>query len=57
MIQYRYRFEPVANGTQLSLVAEVKTNGLASLAVPLLSRGIKNGVEAHFATLKQLLEA
>jgi uncharacterized protein YndB with AHSA1/START domain len=55
--RYRYRFEPVATGTELSLAAEVKVSGLASLAAPLLRRGIKSGVEANFATLKQLLEA
>lgn len=55
--RYHYQFEPVAKGTQLSLAAEVKTSGLASLAAPLLTRGIKSGVKANFATLKQLLEA
>jgi uncharacterized membrane protein len=55
--RYRYEFEPDDNGTELSLAAEVKTSGLATLAAPLLSRGIKSGVEANFATLKQILEA
>ncbi len=55
--RYHYRFEPTGNGTQLSLAAEVKTSGLASLAAPLLTRGIKSGIETNFATLKQLLEA
>ena len=54
---YQYHFEPIANGTELSLVAKVKTSGLASLAAPLLSRGIKRGVEDNFMTLKQILEA
>jgi uncharacterized protein YndB with AHSA1/START domain len=55
--RYHYRFEPADTGTELSLAAEVKTSGLASLAAPLLSRGIKSGVEANFATLKQILES
>ena len=55
--RYHYRFEPAANGTRLSLEAEVETSGLASLASPLLARGIKSGVETNFHTLKQMLEA
>ncbi|MGD8584334.1 MAG: SRPBCC family protein [Chloroflexota bacterium] len=54
--RYDYRFEPVANGTKLSLSAEVKTSGLAGLVTPLLSHGIRRGVEANLATLKQILE-
>jgi len=55
--RYQYRFEPVGEATQLSLAAEVQTSGLASIAAPLLSRGMKNGVQNNFRTLKDLLEA
>jgi uncharacterized protein YndB with AHSA1/START domain len=53
---YRYHFEPVETGTRLSLDAEVETPATGGLFAPILSRAIKRGVEANFATLKHLLE-
>jgi hypothetical protein len=62
---YHYRFEPVENGTILSMTAEADKEGLievfgikARIAPEyLLARVIKRGVEENFKTLKNLLES
>jgi uncharacterized protein YndB with AHSA1/START domain len=53
---YRYRFSAEEAETVVSLDAEVELPGAASLLPPIARRLVKNGVDANFATLKQILE-
>jgi uncharacterized protein YndB with AHSA1/START domain len=53
---YRYRFSAEEEETVVSLDAEVELPGAASLLPPIARRLVKNGVDANFATLKQILE-
>lgn len=54
---YRYLFSSEAGETAVRLEAQVELDGAASLLGPLARRAVKAGVEANFATLKQILEA
>jgi uncharacterized protein YndB with AHSA1/START domain len=53
---YRYRFSAEEGETIVSLDAEVELAGAAALLPPIARRLVKNGVDANFATLKQILE-
>jgi uncharacterized protein YndB with AHSA1/START domain len=53
---YRYRFEPDRGATLVHLAASVELSGIAGALGPLASRVVKRGVDANFATLKQILE-
>jgi uncharacterized protein YndB with AHSA1/START domain len=53
---YRYRFGPDGDATILDLAADVELPGIAGALGPLAARGVKRGVDANFATLKQILE-
>jgi uncharacterized protein YndB with AHSA1/START domain len=53
---YRYEFEATAGGTLVRLHAEVRIGGGASLLGPLAAQAVKRGVNANFATLREVLE-
>jgi uncharacterized protein YndB with AHSA1/START domain len=53
---YRYRFTPDRGATLVHLAASVELSGIAGALGPLASRVVKRGVDANFATLKQILE-
>jgi uncharacterized protein YndB with AHSA1/START domain len=53
---YRYRFKPDRGATLVHLAASVELSGIAGALGPLASRVVKRGVDANFATLKQILE-
>jgi uncharacterized protein YndB with AHSA1/START domain len=53
---YRYRFSAEKEETIVRLDAEVELPGAAALLPPIARRLVKNGVDANFATLKQILE-
>ncbi len=53
---YRYRFSAEEGETIVRLDAEVELPGAAALLPPIARRLVKNGVDANFATLKQILE-
>lgn len=53
---YRYEFATTGAGTLLSLYAEVRVAGAASLLGPLAAQAIKRGVDANLATLRYILE-
>ncbi len=53
---YRYRFVPESGATVLQLAADVELPGIAGALGPLAARAVKRGVDANFATLKQILE-
>jgi carbon monoxide dehydrogenase subunit G len=52
---YRYTFEPASAGTRITLQAEVELGGVAALLGPLAAHAVKRGVEANFATLREIL--
>jgi hypothetical protein len=54
---YRYGFSTEKGETVVRLDAEVELPGGATLLPPIARRLVKNGVDANFATLKQILEA
>jgi carbon monoxide dehydrogenase subunit G len=54
---YRYRFVPEGGATVVHLAADVELPGIAGALGPLAARAVKKGVDANFATLKQILEA
>jgi len=54
---YRYRFDTEADATLVELAADVELSGLAGALGPVTSRVVKRGVDANFATLKQILES
>ncbi len=54
---YRYRFTRDGDGTVVQLDATVELGGAATMLGPLAARAVKRGVDANFATLRQLLEA
>jgi carbon monoxide dehydrogenase subunit G len=54
---YRYRFAREGDGTVVHLDATVELGGAAAMLGPLAARAVKRGVDANFATLRQLLEA
>jgi hypothetical protein len=53
---YRYRFTSEGSSTMIHLSAEVEL-GVPGVLGPLAARGVKRGVNANFAALKQTLEA
>jgi uncharacterized protein YndB with AHSA1/START domain len=53
---YRYSFESDDGGTLLQLAAEVELSGIAGALGPLGARVVKRGVDANFATLREILE-
>jgi uncharacterized protein YndB with AHSA1/START domain len=53
---YRYRFDSENGVTVVRLAAEVELTGIAGALGPLAARVVKRGVDANFATLKQILE-
>jgi uncharacterized protein YndB with AHSA1/START domain len=54
---YRYRFHSDGPATVVHLAAEVELSGIARALGPLGARVVKRGVDANFATLRQILEA
>jgi uncharacterized protein YndB with AHSA1/START domain len=54
---YRYRFDSDGPATVVHLAAEVELSGIARALGPLGARVVKRGVDANFATLRQILEA
>jgi uncharacterized protein YndB with AHSA1/START domain len=54
---YRYRFDSDGPTTVVHLAAEVKLSGIARALGPLGARVVKRGVDANFATLRQILQA
>ena len=54
---YRYRFSAENDETVIELEAEVELPRAAALLPQLARRAVKQGVDANFATLKQILEA
>lgn len=53
---YRYEFATTYAGTLVSLYADVRVAGAASLLGPLAAQAIKRGVNANLATLRDILE-
>jgi uncharacterized protein YndB with AHSA1/START domain len=53
---YRYGFTETPGGTLLTLHAEVTLAGAASVLAPLAAHAVRRGVDANFATLRQILE-
>ena len=53
---YRYRFASEGRATVIHLAAQVELPGVAGVLGPLAARGVKRGVDANFAALKQRLE-
>jgi uncharacterized protein YndB with AHSA1/START domain len=53
---YRYRFVADGAATAVELDATVDLGRAAALLAPLAARAVKRGVDANFATLKELLE-
>jgi uncharacterized membrane protein len=53
---YRYRFDSDGPATVVHLAAEVELSGIAGVLGPLGARVVKRGVDANFATLRQILE-
>jgi uncharacterized protein YndB with AHSA1/START domain len=54
---YRYRFDSEDGATRMELAADVELSGIAGALGPLGARVVKRGVDANFASLKQILEA
>jgi uncharacterized protein YndB with AHSA1/START domain len=54
---YRYRFSAENDEAVIELEAEVELPRAAALLPQLARRAVKQGVDANFATLKQILEA
>lgn len=52
---YRYTFEPVGAGTRITLAAEVELGAAAGVLGALAARAVRRGVDANFATLRQIL--
>ena len=53
---YRYEFAATGAGTLVKLYADVALGGAASLLGPLAAQAIRRGVNANFATLRDILE-
>jgi uncharacterized protein YndB with AHSA1/START domain len=53
---YRYGFSTENKETVVQLNAEIDLSGPAALLPKLARRGVKQGVDDNFATLKQILE-
>jgi hypothetical protein len=53
---YRYEFTAREPSTIVRLSAEVSLGGAASLLGPLAAGAVKRGVDANFATLRDILE-
>jgi uncharacterized protein YndB with AHSA1/START domain len=53
---YRYRFDSDGPATVVHLAAEVELSGIAGVLGSLGARVVKRGVDANFATLRQILE-
>jgi uncharacterized protein YndB with AHSA1/START domain len=54
---YRYSFNSEDAATLVTLAASVELSGIAGRLGPLGARVVRRGVDANFATLKQILEA
>jgi uncharacterized protein YndB with AHSA1/START domain len=54
---YRYRFDSDGPTTVVHLAAEVELSGIAGALGPLGARVVRRGVDANFATLREILEA
>lgn len=50
-------FEPVGGGTKVTQHMEMKSGGFMALAEPLVSSGLRRGLEKNFGDLKDLLES
>jgi hypothetical protein len=53
---YHYHFTSVDSSTSLTLVAEIKLNGLGKIVKPLLAIGIRKGIKDNLNTLKRLMQ-
>jgi uncharacterized protein YndB with AHSA1/START domain len=53
---YRYELATTGAGTLVRLYADVRVGGAASLLGPLAAQAIRRGVNANFATLRDILE-
>jgi uncharacterized membrane protein len=49
-------FEPVEGGTKVTQYMEMKSSGFMALAEPLVSSGLRRGLQKNFGDLKDLLE-
>jgi uncharacterized protein YndB with AHSA1/START domain len=49
-------FEPIEGGTRVTQHMEMKSSGFMALAEPLVSSGLRRGLEKNFGDLKDLLE-
>jgi uncharacterized membrane protein len=54
---YEFRFLPDRSATVIQLDGEADLGGAADLLAPLVSRGLRRGVDDNLATLKAILEA
>jgi len=52
----RYRFEPTADGTRVSMSAAAEPHGLFRLLAPAMAAGIRRQVKADHRRLKTVLE-
>jgi hypothetical protein len=50
-------FEPVEGGTRVTQHMEMKSSGFMARAEPLVSSGLRRGLEKNFGDLKDLLES
>jgi uncharacterized protein YndB with AHSA1/START domain len=53
---YRYELATTGAGTLVRLYADVRVGGAAPLLGPLAAQAIRRGVNANFATLRDILE-
>jgi len=51
-----FLFESTAEGTRLTSVLELQTEGLMGLAEPLIASGVRREMDANFGDLKEMLE-
>jgi hypothetical protein len=54
---YHYTFEPSSGGTRITLRAEIELGGIARLAGPLATQGLRRGVDANLSSLRKILES
>ncbi len=55
-IQYTYTLEPVNDGTQFTIVMEMRPEGFFALTEPIVGANLKKDMESGLASLKQVLE-
>jgi hypothetical protein len=55
-LQTNWLFEPVEEGTRLTIRSEGQTSGPSMIAGPLMDRAVKKQIEESLARLKAVLE-